>query len=536
MTRTEVVEEAEAEAQARRPGLLRRLLRKGPPVFHPFLMAAFPIVFLFAQNLHEAITPRDMVLPLELSIGATAVLMAVGWAMFRNAKAVGFVISAWLLLFFSYGRVSSGLAGKALGEDRYVLGAWAVLALAAVVVAFLLRSRLATMTTALNLITTVLVVMNVVPIVLYRPPRSAFASGSALSGELATALAAARQGTHQTPDIYYIMPEDFGDERTLRQTYGVETHFLVQYLQKEGFYVASDSKANYQNTHMSLSASGNLEYLPTFLGENATRYNTVLASVRGFAASRLLQALGYRYVHMGFWWTPTASDPSADVEVRSGSLSEFSSILYDTTMLPTLSKKLHVKQELLDTRRGKADQALQELDDIVQSAKLHGPKFVFAHLALPHFPYLFDRTGHFVPDAKKLDLDKFADQVYFTAKKLQEMIGRLLDATGRKAVIILQTDEGPDPTDRVRDNLLEGTFERSTVRDLLPGKFRILNAYFLPGVSHRQLYPAITPVNTFRLVFDLYLGTRLGLLPDRIWGVARRPKRFVDITNLVQER
>jgi hypothetical protein len=104
---TEVLEAPEAEAPARRRPLapIGRLLRNGPPVVHPFLMAAFPIVFLFAQNLHEAITPHDMLSPLKMSLGAAAVLMVVGWAIFRNAKAVGLVISVWLLLFFSYGRV-----------------------------------------------------------------------------------------------------------------------------------------------------------------------------------------------------------------------------------------------------------------------------------------------------------------------------------------------------------------------------------------------------------------------------------------------
>jgi hypothetical protein len=533
---TQVIEATEAEAPARRRGLagFRRMLAKGPPVLHPFLMAAFPIVFLFAQNLHEAITPHDMFTPLKLAIGATAILMVAGWAIFRNAKAVGLVVSVWLFLFFSYGRVAAGLKGTTLGEDRYVLGAWAVLALGAVVVAFLLRSRLGPMTTALNLVTAVLVVMNVVPIALYRPPQSSNAA-SKLNTQFAKPLALAKAGKNPMPDIYYIMPEDFGDERTLRDQYGIETHFLVQYLQKEGFYVAADSMANYQNTHMSLSASGNMQYLPDFLGQDAFSDDFVRTTVRGFAASRFLQALGYRYVHLGMWWTPTAVDPTADIEVRSGSLTEFSSILYDTTILPVLSKRLHVKENLLDTRRGKADQALQELDDIVHTGKLRGPKFVFAHLGLPHFPYVFDRNGNFVADTHKTELDKFADQALFTAHKLQDLIGRLLDATGRKAVIILQTDEGPDPTGRVRNNLVRGRFEHSEFTTQLQRKYRILNAYFLPGVSTRRLYPTITPVNSFRFVFDQYFHTDLGLLPDRVWGEEKRPFKFVDITKLVQE-
>lgn len=33
-----------------------------------------------------------------------------------------------------------------------------------------------------------------------------------------------------------------------------------------------------------------------------------------------------------------------------------------------------------------------------------------------------------------------------------------------------------------------------------------------------MLYPDITPVNTFRLLFDKYFGTTYGPLPDRIFA------------------
>jgi hypothetical protein len=332
------------------------------------------------------------------------------------------------------------------------------------------------------------------------------------------------------------VPEDYGDERTLRDEAGIDTHYFVRYLKKQGFYVATDSLANYQNTHMSLSAALNLQYLSTLLGEAAESEDVVKQTLRGFAVSRFLQALGYRYVHIGYWWAPTRKDPTADVDVKPGSLSEFSSILYDTTILPTLSRRLDIQRQALDTRRARYEQSLQELKDIAQASKLRGPKFIFAHMGLPHIPLVFDRNGNFVtkdPGKTKQSIENFADQVYYTTNQLQILIGRLLDATGRKAVIILQTDEGPDLAG-TRAAIREGRFERRDLRAALLYKYRILNAYFLPGVSHDRLYPSITPVNSFRLVFDLYFQTGLGLLPDEIWALERNPSKFVDITKLVQ--
>jgi hypothetical protein len=44
-------------------------------------------------------------------------------------------------------------------------------------------------------------------------------------------------------------------------------------------------------------------------------------------------------------------------------------------------------------------------------------------------------------------------------------------------------------------------------------KMYILNAYYLPGASN-AVYPMITPVNTFRTIFNAYFGGNYELLPD----------------------
>ncbi len=43
---------------------------------------------------------------------------------------------------------------------------------------------------------------------------------------------------------------------------------------------------------------------------------------------------------------------------------------------------------------------------------------------------------------------------------------------------------------------------------------KILNAYFLPGESDGLLYPSISPVNTFRVILNLYFGGQYPLLED----------------------
>jgi len=63
----------------------------------------------------------------------------------------------------------------------------------------------------------------------------------------------------------------------------------------------------------------------------------------------------------------------------------------------------------------------------------------------------------------------------------------------------------------------------------------ILNAYYFPGEGKEKLYPSITPVNTFRLVFTNYLGLNKPLLKDQIFfSLWNKSYQFIDVTSRAQ--
>jgi hypothetical protein len=59
------------------------------------------------------------------------------------------------------------------------------------------------------------------------------------------------------------------------------------------------------------------------------------------------------------------------------------------------------------------------------------------------------------------------------------------------------------------------TFDwRQADEEQLKHKFGILNAIYFPNGDYSALYETITPVNTFRVVFNQYFGQDVPLLPD----------------------
>jgi hypothetical protein len=58
-------------------------------------------------------------------------------------------------------------------------------------------------------------------------------------------------------------------------------------------------------------------------------------------------------------------------------------------------------------------------------------------------------------------------------------------------------------------------------------------AFYLPNVDSGLVGEALTPVNTFRVVFNLYFNENYEILPDKIyWNDYDKPYDFKDITSI----
>lgn len=89
----------------------------------------------------------------------------------------------------------------------------------------------------------------------------------------------------------------------------------------------------------------------------------------------------------------------------------------------------------------------------------------------------------------------YTNQVTYINKRVEEAIYTIINGSKIPPVIIIQGDHGP---------WMQSDNKR----------FWILNAYYLPGYID-QLYPTISPVNSFRIVLNDFLGTDYPMLADK---------------------
>ncbi len=502
-------------------------LRIGRPLpLHPMLFGAFFVVYLFAQNVDEA-ELSDGVRPLLLVMGVAAALLAIATLLYRNAQKAAIAASTLVILFFSYRYVITPLRRVHLGEfvlgvHRIWLPIFGALAVTGIVMAARASRRLPGLTKGLNFVAVAMVLINVGRIGAYELRAKDGVSGYAFPLSAAPAEAAPADA----PDIYYIVFDRYGGRDTLREQFGFDNSPFLDWLGSKGFYVAN-SRGNYTSTLWSLASSLNMDYLDR-LGEQVrvpSDTTPLRDAIRNQAVARFLQDRGYRYVHIGSWWGPTSKSPLADVNVRMKSLSEFSSVLYETTVLDPIGKAVNKK---LSFRHREYKRVRFQFDQLAASRDTRGPKFVFAHLLSPHEPFVFERDGRFVEEtvfAGRTTAESYLEQLRYINTRIQRLVEHLQGGP-RDSVIILQSDEGPY---EVPESLANASAE------VLRRKFPILNAYYLPGIEDPGLYPTITPVNSFRKVFNLYFDAGLPMLPDRSFAWQDKDHRytFVEVTDQV---
>jgi hypothetical protein len=133
---------------------------------------------------------------------------------------------------------------------------------------------------------------------------------------------------------------------------------------------------------------------------------------------------------------------------------------------------------------------LFQLDQLEEVPQIQGPKFVFAHILAPHArEAYFNAEGEFAYSRSDAALN---EEFQYLNQRTLQIVQTILAESENPPVIIIQGDHGLD----------------SEVR------MAILNAYYLPGDGAKMLYPTITPVNSFRVVFNAYFGEDFTLLPD----------------------
>src|SRR3972149_6041208 len=204
-------------------------------------------------------------------------------------------------------------------------------------------------------------------------------------------------------------------------------------------------------------------------------------------------------------------------------LNEFEHLLMETTLARLVQDENRFGIQNADSELFR-ERTLFALDKLGKLSYIKEPKFVFVHLIVPHPPFVFGPTGGPVEPAAvgttktRRRARQYRDQAIYISNRMMEIVPKIIAGSTRPPIIVIQGDHRP------------------TIPSSPQQRMRNLNVYYLPE-ANAPIYSTITPVNTFRIIFNTCFGQYLPLLEDvSYYSIYDNPFSFKPVSNSCKVR
>ena len=534
--------------------------KKNPKIFHPFLIAFFPIIAVYSVNI-GLIQLEQFILTTLLIVGSAFLFFLCLKRILKNRKKAALIVTLSFIIFFSFGHVYNMLNQISiddvdLGSNRILLPIFTILF---GIGSFLIIKTKRTLDNATSIVNTVSVVIIFVIVVMVgietfgcdecliqQNTSWSFDFFSDEKIDLSSYFedhSFSISESDSLPNIYYIILDGYPRNDVLKKHVNFDNSEFTDLLKQRGFHVAENSHTNYSFSSPSISSTMNMNYinfLADEVGEDSRDYNPILGKDFGLYADNQViknfKLMGYKVVKIGLVSTYLHEIPLADLSPCYKTIH-----LMDNRLLDAVGSTSMIGYFI--ERWAEEQQRQITLCDFEELPKISGyfeePVFVWSHIMLPHFPLIFGPNGESITPGQSLltmnhpeytgsgwDIKtQFVQQLQFSNKKSMEFIDKILE-NEKQSIIIIQSDHGSAFGVNLQNPTDDDAFQ----------KLSNLSAIYFPDEKHREmLTDDRTNVNTFRLVFNSYFGSDYEMLEDRTyWGLSiKKPFWFKDVTRIL---
>ncbi len=490
-------------------------MKKILPYLHPFLFALYPIFEL--RNFNVAyVDSASLARPVLLSLLSTALIWIILRLLTKEWQKSGIVTTLIVIVFFSYGHVFLEIQ-SAFGEmirHRYLLLIFGVLFALAVWFIFWQMKKAETLVNFLTAAGALLAIFSVARSVQHDV--AVYRSGREVRAAMESYREANQPNVGERPDMYVILLDAHTSAYALEKYFNYDESAFTKKLEGLGFYVAQCAQSNYPATKLSVTSTFYADY---------HREDTLFPLYSSLVVETL-RSQGYRIVtfenrsqgHFSFGEDVRLSRNQllAGKVDLTGGLSEFEFELLETSLarlafdIPTLIPGFDLAQQKETEFYEHYQQTYFILDELKRlPEEIESPKLVFAHFLVPHPPFIFTPDGKF--HWNENEVDGYLSNAEFIDSQITGVVEEIIAKSKIPPVILIMGDHGPSGVPS---------------KDQPALRMSILNAYYLSDAAKKDLYPTITPVNSFRVIFNHYFGTEYPLLED----IAYHAGRFSEFT------
>ena len=524
---------------------------------HPFLVGIFPILIIYSQNIGR-VEITELFLPVIIIVGLTIGLYYFLKLILKNENKSAIIVTLILIMLFSYGHIYYLLSDVMIdefdiGQNRYLIPAFGLVL--GISIFFIIRARRVfdNATSILNVISIVFIIVAISNVALVgaeitscdKCSNQEFFYEARDFSDYFESHEFSISKNQELPDVYYLILDEYARNDALIEYHNFSNHELTEFLEKKGFHIAKNSFANYPMSVQSIPAIMNMDYinfLADEIGTEVRNYKPLNGKNYGLYPNNMViknfKEMDYKIITFNTFALHLHENPLADK-----TFCHRDKFLLDNRLADVLARTSIFGYYIERWAEGELRQAtLCAFENFGNAGNVFDePVFVWAHVMLPHPPWIFGPNGEEITPGKPLlitDNPEFRDsgwepkrqyiqQVQFANKKTIEVVENILE-NNRNAIIIIQGDHGT----AWETNWMEPSKEDAWQR------LRNFDAIYFPDKDKRDLLlDDRTLVNTFRTVFNAYYESNYELLENKMyWGWNAKPYYFEEMTQYLREK
>ncbi len=484
----------------------------------PVFIVLLPLFFVFHgfTEHYNFISVTDASLLLTFYIAGMLIVTSVSWLFYRNLIKASVISFCLMAIFLFFGSIQDLLrkhfSGSFFSRYSFILSLFLLLFILLINWMKKTKSSLLKLTLYLNILFLVLCGIDI----LWLGERMLVQGRKSGTSFSDTNLFACRSCNR--PDIFFIILDEYSGNTALKQLFHFDNSAFESRLEQRGFYLIKQSRSNYNYTPFSVASTLNMKYLDLNMAKKAPgNIDYCYEQIRNSDVIKFLTANGYMFSNYSIF--DFKDRPAINYD---NFLPNNTSLITSQTFLSRVLKDISYnistgKWKLKWGLKKRTYEHLSNNENVIRavkdkaSEKTNIPRFVYAHLMMPHYPYYFDSQNRPLPVQKLLpgqetNKENYIEYLQYCNSRILELVDNIIANSDRSPVIMLLGDHG---------------FREGVKKEEQRYAFMNLNAIYLPEKNYNGFYDNISNVNQFRVLFNKEFDQHLSLLKDStifLWG------------------
>ena len=486
---------------------------KNKPVFI-FLLPVFFVFHGFVEH-YDFISPKGALVLLLLYTTGTLIIFGICWLFCHHVNYAAILALFIMSFFFFFGGIQDFLRGS-FGGTFFARYSFILPLVAILLIALLawLKRRKPPLQRGIGYFNILLLLFLVIDFVwlnarIVQKKKQLFKPSTAILSNCDSC---------KKPNIFFIVLDEYSGDSALKALFNFDNSEFNKRLEARGFFIARQSRSNYNYTPFSVASILNMNYLDLRMEAKAPgNIDYCYRQIRNSRVVNYFLSMGYEfhnYSIFDFNERPAINYdeflPNSTTLINSQTF--LSRVMKDISYNISTGKwKLRIGWEKRTYKHLHNNENFIQLTRDAASRKTIKPKFVYTHLMMPHYPYYFDSRGRSkstqsLEPGRESNRQNYVEYLQYCNHRMLPLIDSIISTSDSPSVIILLADHG---------------FKEGISKEEHKYVFPNLSAVYFPDRNYGQLYDSISNVNQFRVLLNTEFDQHLPLLKDStvfLWG------------------